>query len=148
MMFQHTLRASEGARKNRKRVGRGNSSGHGTFSGRGVKGLNARSGGGVRRGFEGGQTPMIRRMPKLRGFNCPNRQEFQVVNLTDLNRFDSNQSVTKQMLREAGLIGSLRQPVKLLGRGALERQGLTIEVDALSGTAQAALDQNSSRLAL
>ena len=114
-MQQHELKPSKGARKSRKRLGRGNASGHGTFSGKGSKGQNARTGGGVRPGFEGGQTPLYRRLPKLKGFTNIFKIEYQVINVADLARFTG--SIEVKDLKEARLIRSIRKPVKLLGNG-------------------------------
>src|SRR5690625_3496977 len=102
-MKLHELKPNEGARKKRKRVGRGMASGHGKTSGRGHKGQNARSGGGVRLGFEGGQTPLFQRLPK-RGFTNVNRKEYAIVNIETLNRFDENTEITPELLIETGII--------------------------------------------
>lgn len=117
MIELHNLRAPKGSRRNRKRVGRGPGSGKGKRSGRGDKGQNARSGGGVPAWFEGGQMPLQRRIPK-RGFKNRNRVEYQVVNVGDLYILDGD--ATPESLREAGLIRSLRRPVKILGTGEVE----------------------------
>src|SRR5699024_12193773 len=102
-MKLHELKPVEGARKSRKRVGRFRSSGHGKTSGKGHKGQNARTGGGTRLGFEGGQTPLFQRLPK-RGFSNINRIEYAVVNLDTLNRFDENTDVTPELLIESGIV--------------------------------------------
>ena len=117
MIELHNLRAPRGSRRKRKRVGRGPGSGKGKTSGRGEKGQNARSGGGVPAWFEGGQMPLQRRIPK-RGFKNRNRVEYQVVNVGDLNIVDGD--ATPESLRAAGLIRSLRRPVKILGMGEIE----------------------------
>ena len=115
------LRAPIGARRSRKRVGRGNSS-QGTYSGRGLKGQKARSGGGVRPSFEGGQNPMVKRLPTQRGFVNIFRQEYAIVNLDMLAaRFDQESEVTPLVLKEARLIRGLNLPVKVLGRGEIDR---------------------------
>lgn len=114
MIELHNLRAPRGSRRNRKRVGRGPGSGKGKTSGRGEKGQNSRSGGGVPAWFEGGQMPLQRRIPK-RGFKNRNRVEYQVVNVGDLHIVDGD--ATPESLRAAGLIRSLRRPVKILGTG-------------------------------
>ncbi len=125
-------KAGKVGRKARKRVGRGNGSGHGTFSCRGCKGQNARTGGGVRPGFEGGQTPFVRKMPKLKGFKNPNHFEFQVVNVGSLNIFDNNETVDLQALLKKNLVSKKTVPVKLLGgKGELTKQ-LTIKVNSAS----------------
>lgn len=132
------LRPAKGSTHRRKRVGRGPGC-HGKCSGKGDKGQNARSGGGVRPGFEGGQMPLYRRLPKFKGMKNPNRVEFQVVNLADLGRFDKNTLVTLELLQEQGLIKSLGKPVKLLATGAVDRP-LTIQVHKASKTAVAAIE--------
>ncbi len=110
----HDLKPSEGSRRGRKRVGRGPGSGHGKTSTRGEKGQKARSGGQVHPMFEGGQMPLIRRIPK-RGFTNRNRVEYQVVNVGDLERVEGE--VSPESLKGAGLIRSLHKPVKVLGQG-------------------------------
>lgn len=132
-MQLHELKASKGARKDRKRVGRGNSSGHGTFSGKGSKGQNARTGGGVRAGFEGGQTPLYRRLPKLKGFTNIFKVEYQVVNVADLAKFTGVVEATT--LKEAGLIRSALKPVKLLGNGEIST-AVTVKVQKVSKIAE------------
>ncbi len=102
-MKLHELKSAEGSRKERNRVGRGTGSGSGKTSGRGHKGQNARSGGGVRLGFEGGQTPLFQRLPK-RGFTNINRKEYAIVNLETLNRFEDGTEVTPELLIETGII--------------------------------------------
>ena len=114
MIELHSLRAPAGSRRGRKRVGRGPGSGKGKTAGRGEKGQNSRSGGGVPPWFEGGQMPLQRRIPK-RGFRNRNRVEYQVVNVGDLNILDGE--ATPESLKDAGLIRSLRRPVKILGMG-------------------------------
>lgn len=115
MIELHNLRPSKGSRKDRKRVGRGPGSGTGKTSGKGHKGQNSRSGGGVAAYFEGGQMPLQRRIPK-RGFTPLNRVEYQVVNVGRLDRVDGA-DVTPESLRACGLIRSLKKPVKLLAQG-------------------------------
>lgn len=111
----HDLRPSSGSHRGRKRLGRGNASGTGGTSGKGHKGQKARSGGKVHPRFEGGQMPLIRRIPK-RGFKSLDRVEYQVVNVRDLARVEGG-DVSPETLKAAGLIGSLRRPVKVLGQG-------------------------------
>ena len=125
------LQSKTGTKKN-KRVGRGNASGHGTYSCRGMNGQSARTGGRRRPGFEGGQTPYLRRMPKLKGFTNPNAVTYQPVNVGLLNIFDDNSEVTSKELREKNLISKINEPIKLLaGKGELEKT-LTITVDKAS----------------
>jgi large subunit ribosomal protein L15 len=135
-MQLHSIKPKSGAVKNRKRLGRGNASGSGTFCGRGCKGQGQRKSGNVRPGFEGGQTPLIMRLPKLRGFKNPNRVPFQVVNLTDLERvFKDGDEVTVLSLLENKLVNRKLLPVKLLGRGELTKK-LTVKVHQLSRSAR------------
>lgn len=136
-MKLHTLQPAEGSRKARNRVGRGQGSGNGKTSGRGQKGQKARSGGGVRLGFEGGQTPLFRRLPK-RGFNNVNRKEYAVVNVETLNRFEEGTTVTPALLIEAGVIKKELSGVKILGQGQLERK-LTVQAAKFSKGAEEAI---------
>ncbi|MCL6548107.1 MAG: 50S ribosomal protein L15 [Alicyclobacillus sp.] len=134
-MKLHELKPAPGSRKARKRVGRGTSSGHGKTSTRGHKGQWARSGGGVRPGFEGGQTPLFRRLPK-RGFtNAPFKKEYAVVNLGDLNRFPEGTVVTPELLKEHRLVRNFRDGVKVLAKGDLNVK-LTVRAHAYSGAAK------------
>jgi large subunit ribosomal protein L15 len=133
-MQQHELRPPKGATHKRKRVGRGNASGHGTYSTRGMKGQKARAGGGVRPGFEGGQLPFIRRMARKRGFTNAFRVDYEEVNVGDLARFAAGSQVTVQALRDARLIRRKR-PVKVLGEGELQ-VALTVEADSFSRSAR------------
>jgi len=134
------LKRNKGATKTRKTVGRGNGSGLGTYSGRGGKGQTARTGGSIKPGFAGGQTPLYRQMPKYRGFNNINRQVFQVVNVDDLNIFDEGTEVNAQSLLEKKLIRSLSAPVKILGNGELKKK-LTVTVDRVSAGARGKIEQ-------
>lgn len=137
--------SSKLGKKRKKLLGRGNGSGRGTFCTRGGKGQSARSGGKIRPGFEGGQTPMLRRMPKLRGFNNPNHFEYQVVNLQDLNVFDDNSEVTIAMLHAKNLISKKDKPVKLLATGKLEKT-LTVLVNKASASAVAAVEAKKGKV--
>jgi large subunit ribosomal protein L15 len=127
-MKLHHLRPPEGSKKRKIRVGRGESGRRGKTAGRGTKGLKARS--KVRRGFEGGQMPLQRRMPKLRGFRNPNRVEYTVINVERLNDFDAGTTVTADDLRMRGLVKH-RGKVKVLGEGDIDR-ALTIKAHAFS----------------
>lgn len=121
-MKLYNLHANEGATHATKRLGRGTSSGHGKTSGKGYKGQNARSGGGVRAVFEGGQLPLYRRLPK-RGFtNARFKVEYAVINMTDLNRFDDGAVVTPELLKEMGLVKNQLSGIKVLGNGTLEKK--------------------------
>jgi len=132
----HDLSPTTGSHRDRKRVGRGPGSGTGKTSGRGEKGQNARSGGRVHPRFEGGQMPLIRRIPK-RGFKSIDRVEYQVVNVRDLDRVEGD--VSPESLREAGLIRSLRKPVKVLGQGELAKK-LSVSAHKFSASAQAKIE--------
>ena len=119
-MKLHDLRPDEGATKKRKRVGRGRGSGHGKTAGRGTKGQNARSGGGVPPYFEGGQLPLVRRLPFKRGFSNIFRINYQEVNVDQLeDRFEAGAEISPETLAEAGLIREATEPVVMLGRGEL-----------------------------
>ena len=132
-MKLHELKYNEGSRKNRKRVGRGHGAGSGKTAGRGHKGQNARSGGGVALGFEGGQTPLYRRIPK-RGFNNINRVTFAVVNIDKLNVFDDGAEVTIKDLQNQGFVKNTLDGVKILGTGNLEKK-LTVQANGFSKSA-------------
>jgi large subunit ribosomal protein L15 len=127
-MKLHHLKPAEGSKKRRIRVGRGEAGRRGKTAGRGTKGLKARS--KVRRGFEGGQMPLQRRLPKLKGFRNPNRVEFTVINVGRLEVFDANSVVTPEELRTAGLVKH-RGRIKVLGEGDLDRT-LTVKAHAFS----------------
>ncbi|GEL07449.1 50S ribosomal protein L15 [Salisediminibacterium halotolerans] len=137
-MQLHELQPAKGSRKKRNRVGRGIGTGNGKTAGRGTKGQNARSGGGVRPGFEGGQMPIIRRLPK-RGFKNPNRAEFAVVNLETLNRFEDGTEVTPELLVETGTVKNAQNGIKILGNGSIERK-LTVKANKFSGSAKEAIE--------
>ena len=134
-MKQHELSSPRGTKKTRKRVGRGDGSGNGSFSGRGMKGQNSRSGGGVRPGFEGGQLASIKGLPTMRGFTNRFRKEFSVVNLDSLSRFDADSEVTIQAMFGKGLIRDAKVPVKILGRGEVAGP-LTVEAHRFSDSAR------------
>ena len=136
-MKLHELQVVEGARHSRKRVGRGTGSGHGKTACKGHKGQNARSGGGVRPGFEGGQTPLFKRLPK-RGFTNVNHKEYAIVNVEDLNVFENDAVITIENLQEKGLVKKVYDGVKVLGNGKLEKQ-LTVKANKFSKTAEAAI---------
>ncbi|MBO8157486.1 MAG: 50S ribosomal protein L15 [Bacillaceae bacterium] len=137
-MKLHELKPAEGSRKKRNRVGRGMASGNGKTSGRGHKGQKARSGGGVRPGFEGGQTPLFQRLPK-RGFTNINRKEYAIVNLETLNRFEEGTEITPELLLETGVISKLKSGVKILGNGKLEKK-LTVKAHKFSASAKEAIE--------
>ncbi|ALC87344.1 MULTISPECIES: 50S ribosomal protein L15 [Bacillaceae] len=137
-MKLHELKPSEGSRSTRNRVGRGIGSGNGKTAGKGHKGQNARSGGGVRPGFEGGQNPLFRRLPK-RGFTNINRKEFAIVNLDTLNRFEEGTEVTPALLIETGVVSSEKSGIKILGNGSLDKK-LTVKAHKFSASAKEAIE--------
>lgn len=118
MMKIHDLSPVEGSRKKKKRVGRGPGSGHGKTSCRGHKGQKSRSGGGIRPGFEGGQMPLHRRLPK-RGFTNIFKKQYALINIKDLNRFDPNSTLDLDALKNAGLVKKEKDGIKLLGDGEI-----------------------------
>jgi len=130
----HEIQAPPGANKRTKRVGRGPGSGHGKTSTRGHKGQKARSGGGVRPGFEGGQMPLQRRIPK-RGFTNIFKKEYAIVNVQDLNVFADGTEVTIELLQDAGLVKGIKDGVKILGNGELEKK-LTVKAHRFSKQAE------------
>lgn len=132
-MELHNLKPATGSRQKSKRVGRGTGSGLGKTSGRGHKGQKARSGGGVRLGFEGGQMPLQQRVPK-RGFTNIFKKEYAIINLLDLNGFDSGTEVTPELLKETGIVKSFKDGIKVLGNGNLEK-ALTVKLHAYSKSA-------------
>lgn len=132
-MKLHELKSPEGSRKAPKRVGRGTGSGLGRNSGKGEKGQNSRAGGGVRPGFEGGQMPLFRRLPK-RGFTNPFSKHFNAINLDRLNIFENGTEVTEQLLLQRGVISKKLDGVKILGNGTLEK-ALTVKVSRFSKSA-------------
>lgn len=137
-MKLHELKPAEGSRSSRKRIGRGIGSGTGKTAGKGHKGQNARSGGGVRPGFEGGQNPLFRRLPK-RGFTNINRKDYTVVNVEVLNRFDEGTEITPALLIESGVVSKERSGIKILGNGKLEKK-LNVKAHKFSGSAKEAIE--------
>jgi len=138
-MKLHDLQPMPGSNKNRKRVGRGYSSGHGKTAGRGVRGQNSRSGGGKGPYFEGGQLPLVRRLPFKRGFFNPFRIEYAPINVEGLSIFEAGSEVTPAALVAAGLLKSERQPVVILGNGELDRP-LTVRAHRFSKTARSKIE--------
>jgi large subunit ribosomal protein L15 len=143
----HSISPPRGATRPRKRIGRGEGSGYGKTSGRGQKGAGSRSGSKRKAGYEGGQNPLHMRMRKLRGPHMkksmpfePFRTHTQPVNLADLNRFGEGAEVTPETLRAAGLATRRDVPVKILGRGQLERKNLTVTASGFSATAREAIE--------
>ena len=139
-MKLNSIYPNEGATKARKRVGRGVGSGTGKTSGKGEKGQNARSGGGVRPGFEGGQLPLFRRLPK-RGFsNAKFKTRYAVINLSDLNRFEDGAVVSPELLREMGILKNQLDGVKVLGNGTLEKK-LVVKAHKFSSVAKEQIEK-------
>lgn len=135
-MRQDELSPAFGSKKKRKRVGRGDGSGHGTYSGRGCKGQKSRAGYKMRPGFEGGQLPIIKRLPRKRGFVNIFRKEYSIVNLKKLNIFESGSEVTPEKLVAAGVVKSLRNPIKILAVGNIDYP-LLIKANKFSAAAKA-----------
>jgi large subunit ribosomal protein L15 len=147
MMRLHNLRPRPGSRHRVKRLGSGESSGHGKTSGKGHKGQKARSGGSIRLGFEGGQMPLIRRLPK-RGFNnAAFHKQWAIVNLADLNQFKAGTVVNEQLLRDSLLVRGNGAGIKILGNGEL-KHALTIEADKISGSAREKIDKAGGTITL
>ena len=142
-MLEHDLQQAEKARKNRKRVGRGDSSGNGSFSGRGMKGQKSRSGKPLRPGFEGGQLPLIKGLPMKRGFNNIFKTQYSIVNVSDLQIFPEGTEISNKTLFEHGLINTLRHPGKVLGNGELSNK-ITIEATKFTKTALEKLEKSGS----
>ncbi|MBA7526812.1 50S ribosomal protein L15 [subsurface metagenome] len=138
-MRQDELSPAPGSKKQRKRVGRGNGSGHGTYSGRGCKGQKSRSGYNMPRGFEGGQLPLIRRLPRKRGFTNIFKTEYSVVNVGELSMFEAGSEITPEKLVVTGLVKSLRYPVKVLADGDINHP-LVVKANRFSAAAKAKIE--------
>ena len=138
-MRQDELSPAPGSKRSRKRVGRGDGSGHGTYSGRGCKGQKSRSGAKMRPGFEGGQLPLIKRLPQKRGFVNIFRVEYSIVNIGKLNVFESGSEVTPEKLVAAGVVKSLRHPIKILAEGDIDRP-LQVKANKFSAAAKAKIE--------
>ena len=141
-----TLQYAKGSRRRVKRLGRGNASGHGGESGKGHKGQKSRSGAGVKRGFEGGQMPLQRRIPKF-GFTNLFRKAYQVVNLDNLAKLEGHSKVTRKILFENGLIKNQDARVKILGQGDIS-QALEVEVHAVSESAKTKIEKAGGKVVL
>lgn len=140
MVKQNELAPAPGSRHARKRVGRGTGSGHGTYSGRGCKGQKARTGNNkVRPGFEGGQLPLIKKLPRKRGFNNIFRIEYTTVNTGDLNKLEPGSVVTAEVLKATGIIKSTEIPIKILADGEIDRP-LTVKANKFSASAKAKIE--------
>lgn len=143
-MNLNELKYTEGARRDRKRIGRGHGSGNGKTAGKGNKGQNARSGGGVALGFEGGQTPLYRRLPK-RGFTNFTRKEYAIVNVEALNKFEDGTTVTPEMLIATKLARKELDGIKILGAGELTKK-LTVQANKFSKSAQEAIEKAGGKV--
>ncbi len=143
-MRQEKLSPAPGSKKGRKRVGRGDGSGHGTYSGRGCKGQKSRSGYKMRPGFEGGQLPLIKRLPRKRGFVNIFRTEYSLVNLDKLGIFEPGSEVTPEKLVAAGVVKSLKHPIKILAGGEL-KHALVIKANKFSAAAKAKIEAAGGR---
>jgi len=144
MIDLSNLSPSPGSRKPKKRLGRGPGTGHGKTAGKGHKGAKARSGGGVKMGFEGGQMPLQRRLPK-RGFNNIFKKQYAIVNLSDLAKFEAGSKIDRQALVDAGLVSAKDTMVKLLGNGDIDKS-LTIAVDKVSKSARQKIEAASGSI--
>ena len=138
-MRQDELSPAPGSRRGRKRVGRGDGSGHGTYSGRGCKGQKCRAGYKTRPGFEGGQLPLIKRLPQKRGFVNIFRTEYSIININRLNIFASGSEVTPEKLVAAGVIKSLQHPIKILAQGDINHP-LLVKANKFSVAAKAKIE--------
>ena len=143
-MKLNEMKYNYGARKDTKRLGRGPGSGQGKTAGKGHKGQNARSGGGVALGFEGGQTPLYKRIPK-RGFTNFTRVEYAIVNVGTLEKFEDGATITPELLKEAGIIKKELDGVKVLGNGTLTKK-LTVNCNKISASAQAAIEKAGGKV--
>src|SRR5205085_4927458 len=147
LMNLHTLKPRPGSKHRVKRLGQGESSGHGKTSGKGHKGQKARSGGSIRLGFEGGQMPLIRRLPK-RGFNnAAFKTNYAIVNLSDLNEFKTGTVVNEELLRESKLVRGNGAGIKILGDGEL-KHALTIEADKVSASAREKIEKDGGTITM
>ena len=144
-MMEHQLAPHPGARKNRKRVGRGDSAGQGSTAGRGMKGQKSRSGPGPRPGFEGGQLPLIKGLPMKRGFHNKFKTHYSLVKLGDLDRFDAGSHVTPEALLQQGYVRSLNRPIKILGDGEITK-ALTVTANRFTRSAREKIEAAQGRV--
>lgn len=138
-MRQNNITPPPGSRRARKRVGRGNASGHGTYAGKGLKGQKSRSGNKMRPGFEGGQLPLIKRLPRKRGFVNIFRKEYSIVNVDKLNVFEKGSEITPEKMHAAGLLKTLRHPVKILANGEVSH-AVSVKANKFSAAAKAKIE--------
>ena len=134
-MMEHQVVPSPGARKRRKRAGRGDSAGQGSTAGRGMKGQKSRSGSAIRAGFEGGQNQLIKGLPMKRGFNNIFKTYYSLISLETLETFDDGERITPELLRERGFLKSLKQPIKIVGDGQLTK-AVTVAAHRFTGSAR------------
>ncbi len=144
-MMEHLVRPKRGARRARRRVGRGDGSGRGTYAGKGMKGQKARSGKGPRPGFEGGQLPLIKRLPELRGFTNIFKKEYALVKVGSLDAIEGKEPFTPEALVQFGLLKNLKLPVKILGDGEVSK-ALTVSAHKFSGAAQKKIEDAGGKV--
>lgn len=144
-MMEHLVRPKRSARRARRRVGRGDGSGRGTYAGKGMKGQKARSGKGPRPGFEGGQLPLIKRLPELRGFTNIFKKEYALVKVGSLDAIEGKEAVTPEALVQFGLLKNLKLPVKILGDGEVSK-ALTVSAHKFSGAAQKKIEDAGGKV--
>ena len=138
-MMEHQVVPSRGARKTRKRVGRGDSAGQGSTAGRGMKGQKSRSGGSIRAGFEGGQNQLIKGLPMKRGFNNIFKTHYSLISVEVLESFDAGERITPDLLRQRGCLRSLKQPIKIVGDGELTK-AVTVAAHRFTQSARAKIE--------
>ncbi len=138
--MEHLIKPKKGTRRKARRIGRGNASGRGTYSGKGLKGQKSRSGKGPRPGFEGGQLPLIKRLPEQRGFTNKFKIQYSIVNVGDFVDYEGKDPITPSVLVEAGFIKNIKYPVKVLGRGDLAK-ALIVSAHKFSSTAKEKIEK-------
>ncbi len=139
-MMEHQIAPSKGARKNRKRIGRGDAAGQGSTAGRGNKGQNSRSGGGVSPWFEGGQLPLIKGLPMKRGFHNPFKTYYSLIKIETLETFEAGERITPELLLERGYLRNLNLPVKIVGDGEISK-ALTVVASKFTQSARAKIEE-------
>ncbi len=144
-MMEHQVVPSPGARKSRKRAGRGDSAGQGSTAGRGMKGQKSRSGSSIRAGFEGGQTQLIKGLPMKRGFNNIFKTYYSLISLETLETFDAGERITPELLRERGFLKSLKQPIKIVGDGQLTK-AVTVAAHRFTGSAREKIEAANGKI--
>ena len=144
-MMEHRLAPPSGARKRRKRIGRGDAAGQGSTAGRGMKGQKSRSGSSLRPGFEGGQLPLIKGLPMKRGFHNPFKAYYSLVGLDDLDGFDEGERVTPEMLAQKNILRNLKQPVKVVGNGEITK-AVTVVANRFTRSARERIEAAGGRV--